>query len=149
MPLAVVYGQFARVVKGVDLRSTAGNCAWVRTPQLTFLQRGGAGQWSGLNAAKAPKSTLWATSLEKIPRGGPSRGNCSGLLAQRVDFKGSGAMGGSIPRGGLGWANGPQATGPAQLWGCGPKPRNPHFEPPAPKKFHGEAHLVEIFRAGG
>ena len=27
--------QFARVVKGVDLRSTAGNCAWVRTPQLT------------------------------------------------------------------------------------------------------------------
>ena len=28
-------GQFARVVKGVDLRSTAGNCAWVRTPQLT------------------------------------------------------------------------------------------------------------------
>ena len=30
------HGQFARVVKGVDLRSTAGNCAWVRTPQLTF-----------------------------------------------------------------------------------------------------------------
>ena len=28
--------QFARVVKGVDLRSTAGNCAWARTPQLTF-----------------------------------------------------------------------------------------------------------------
>ena len=27
--------QFARVVKGVDLRSTAGNCARVRTPQLT------------------------------------------------------------------------------------------------------------------
>ena len=27
---------FARVVKGVDLRSTAGNCAWVRTPQVTF-----------------------------------------------------------------------------------------------------------------
>ena len=26
--------KFARVVKGVDLRSTAGNCAWVRTPQL-------------------------------------------------------------------------------------------------------------------
>ena len=29
--------QFARVVKGVDLRSTAGNCAWVRTPQLTNI----------------------------------------------------------------------------------------------------------------
>ena len=28
---------FARVVKGVDLRSTAGNCAWVRTPQVTFM----------------------------------------------------------------------------------------------------------------
>ena len=28
--------QFAREVKGVDLRSTAGNCAWVRTPQLAF-----------------------------------------------------------------------------------------------------------------
>ena len=29
--------KFARVVKGVDLRSTAGNCAWVRTPQLAIL----------------------------------------------------------------------------------------------------------------
>ena len=29
--------QFARVVKGVDLRSTAGNCAWARTPQLTLI----------------------------------------------------------------------------------------------------------------
>jgi hypothetical protein len=29
--------QFARVVEGVDLRSTAGNCAWVRTPQLTLF----------------------------------------------------------------------------------------------------------------
>ena len=28
-------GQFARVVKGVDLRSTGGNSAWVRTLQLT------------------------------------------------------------------------------------------------------------------
>ena len=31
-----IHGQFARVVKGVDLRSTAGNCTWVRTPQLTL-----------------------------------------------------------------------------------------------------------------
>ena len=30
-----VISQFARVVKGVDLRSTAGNCAWAQTPQLT------------------------------------------------------------------------------------------------------------------
>ena len=29
---ALSTGQFARVVKGVDLRSTAGNYAWVRTP---------------------------------------------------------------------------------------------------------------------
>ena len=27
--------QFARVVKGVDLRSTEGNFAWAQTPQLT------------------------------------------------------------------------------------------------------------------
>ena len=32
-----VKSQFARVVKGVDLRSTEGNFAWVRTPQLTSL----------------------------------------------------------------------------------------------------------------
>ena len=32
-----VGGQFARAVKGVVLRSTADYCAWVRTPQLTFL----------------------------------------------------------------------------------------------------------------
>lgn len=31
--------QFARVVKGVDLRSTAGNCARVRTPQLTGISQ--------------------------------------------------------------------------------------------------------------
>ena len=31
----VVASQFARVVKGVDLRSTGGNSAWVRAPQLT------------------------------------------------------------------------------------------------------------------
>ena len=30
-----VGGQFARAVKGLDLRSNAGHCAWVRTPQLT------------------------------------------------------------------------------------------------------------------
>ena len=35
----LVRSQFARVVKGVDLRSTAGNCAWVRTPQLTFFDK--------------------------------------------------------------------------------------------------------------
>ena len=33
----LLHGQFARVVKGVDLRSTAGNCAWAQTPQLTQL----------------------------------------------------------------------------------------------------------------
>ena len=28
--------QFAQVAEGVDLRSAAGNCAWVRSPQLTY-----------------------------------------------------------------------------------------------------------------
>ena len=32
---SVSRGQFARVVKGVDLRSTGRKTAWVRTPQLT------------------------------------------------------------------------------------------------------------------
>ena len=35
--------QFARVVKGVDLRCTAGNCAWARTPQLTEIATSGSG----------------------------------------------------------------------------------------------------------
>ena len=30
--LLAVSSQFARVVKGVDLRSTARKCAWARTP---------------------------------------------------------------------------------------------------------------------
>ena len=30
------HSQSARVVKGVDLRTTAGNCAWVQTPWLTL-----------------------------------------------------------------------------------------------------------------
>ena len=34
-------GQFARMVKGVDLRSTGGNSAWVRAPQLTDFALGG------------------------------------------------------------------------------------------------------------
>ena len=34
--LGLVISQFARVVRGVDLRSTAGNCAWGRAPQLTW-----------------------------------------------------------------------------------------------------------------
>ena len=29
--------QFARVIKGVDPISSAGNCAWVRTPQLIYF----------------------------------------------------------------------------------------------------------------
>ena len=35
--------QFARVVEGLDLRSNASNCAWVRTPQLahSLLPSGG------------------------------------------------------------------------------------------------------------
>ena len=33
--------QFAREVKGVDLRSTGGNSAWVRAPQLTDFALGG------------------------------------------------------------------------------------------------------------
>ena len=52
--------QFARVVKGVDLRSTEGNFAWAQTPQLTTRQPsqynyqpagcGGGGEegWTGL-----------------------------------------------------------------------------------------------------
>ena len=36
--------QFARVVKGVDLRSTGGNSAWVRTPQLTCFVNGAKGR---------------------------------------------------------------------------------------------------------
>ena len=36
--------QFARVVKGVDLRSTGGNSAWVRTPQLTCFVNGANGR---------------------------------------------------------------------------------------------------------
>ena len=32
------HSQSARVVKGVDLRSTAGNCAWVQTAWLTIAK---------------------------------------------------------------------------------------------------------------
>ena len=42
VPAACCSGQFARVVKGVDLRSTAGNCAWARAPQLTASSVPGA-----------------------------------------------------------------------------------------------------------
>ncbi len=39
-----VNSQFARVVKGADLRSAAGNCARVQTPQLTHGRD--EGQWT-------------------------------------------------------------------------------------------------------
>jgi hypothetical protein len=35
-PVPMGSSQFARVAQGVELRSTAGHCAWVRAPQLTF-----------------------------------------------------------------------------------------------------------------
>ena len=50
-------GQFARVVKGVDLRSTGGNSAWVRAPQLTsFESDGGAKGWGMAEATKSNKA---------------------------------------------------------------------------------------------
>ena len=49
--------QFARVVKGVDLRSTGGNSAWVRAPQLTsFESDGGAKGWGMAEATKSNKA---------------------------------------------------------------------------------------------
>ena len=53
--------KFARVVKGVDLRSTAGNCAWVRTPQLACKVF-----WDYIRALSS-----------RVPRGSfQSRGQC-------------------------------------------------------------------------
>ena len=60
--------QFARVVKGVDLRSTAGNCAQVRTPQLTHC----------LGLQTQPRSVAQVTPLlgfggaGRHARGGPT-----------------------------------------------------------------------------
>ena len=61
LPKYMGSSQFARVVKGVDLRSTAGNCAWARTPQLTF--RGTAWFGSVLNDSSD------AGALQKQPHG--------------------------------------------------------------------------------
>ena len=47
--------QFARVVKGVDLRSTARKCAWVGTPQLTFLYAASQAMESALPAEAEPQ----------------------------------------------------------------------------------------------
>ena len=38
--LSLSHSQFARVAKGVDLRSTGGNSAWVRAPQFTEVIKG-------------------------------------------------------------------------------------------------------------
>ena len=48
--------QFARVVKGVDLRSTAGNCARVRTPQLTCTPQMLVGTCTSIRKDVAPES---------------------------------------------------------------------------------------------
>ena len=68
--------QFARVVKGVDLRSTAAHCAWVRTPQLTLVhadarsggwcsaraqrQTGASGGLGGRHRARVRNVGFWA-----------------------------------------------------------------------------------------
>ena len=64
--------QFARVVKGVDLRSTAGNCAWARTPQLTQLTTASApGHTSRCQAV------LSEHSLQRQPAPLPVAGPCA------------------------------------------------------------------------
>ena len=49
--------QFARVAKGVDLRSTGGNSAWVRTPQLTSCQA-----WETITRERNAKRERFARS---------------------------------------------------------------------------------------
>ena len=44
-PCSAMQSQFARVVKGVDLRSTARKCAWARTPWLTWSRKPGKCEW--------------------------------------------------------------------------------------------------------
>ena len=56
--------QFARVAKGVDLRSTAGNCAWARTPQLTRCF------WALESSCKLPGVSSWSPPF-------PVRFSCS------------------------------------------------------------------------
>ena len=63
--------QFARVVKGVDLRSTTGNCAWVQTPQLTL-----AGQLLGASTSQ------FATVHEGVPSSGTRRSRLRGVLRE-------------------------------------------------------------------
>ena len=66
--------QFARVVKGVDLRSTGGNSAWVRTPQLTSFR---AMSWSAL-----PPAAFFARPprVVELPRGESRRDFASSKL---------------------------------------------------------------------
>ena len=57
--LSGVYGQFARVAKGVDLRSTAGNCAWAQAPQLTLCAlHSGPVVWRKLFKLFSPPGSL-------------------------------------------------------------------------------------------
>ena len=69
---------FARVVKGVDLRSTAGNSAWVRTPQVTFSLhllpwRRGAGSFRGLCAGGDRSIKMTPAGLEPAIPGSVGR----------------------------------------------------------------------------
>ena len=85
-------GQFARVVKGVDLRSTAGNCAWVRTPQLTgFMSQSKCGSVRLQHCSCPDRQVLsigpcfganWSTTDEKLRYS--ILGSCAPLTYLRV-----------------------------------------------------------------
>ena len=62
--------QFVRVVEGVDLRSTAGNCAWTRTPQLTGAPSLHSADMHGSPhpAAPVPPDRQCIAHLTKDPR---------------------------------------------------------------------------------
>ena len=80
-------GQFARAAKGVDLRSTAGNCAWVRTPQLTFAYQAFAPCKPHFAVAHANKGANFGRTITRynfkppslpiLTNGIPLRNSCS------------------------------------------------------------------------
>jgi hypothetical protein len=77
-PMLATQCQFAREVKGVDLRSTAGNCAWVRTPQLAIsdvllywrLWRRSVVQAERLYSSVVERQSCKLKVLGSIPSGG-------------------------------------------------------------------------------
>jgi hypothetical protein len=150
--------QFARVVKGLDLRSNAGNCAWVRTPQLAHSLLPSGGLVFRVIAAICEAHRLYSSVVERqscklkvlgsIPSGG-----CyfaPAVLCSRVSYCWCRSCGGALCLAQGIWRNGSASDSRSEGWEF--ESLCPHFVRPrwvGLRLGHTRSAVARVYTRGG